>query len=179
MKIYLVRHAIAEAHGAPPDPARAAAKKSKPFAVDSDSDRALTEQGKSKMARAAQGLRKIKIGLDLVLTSPLRRARETAEIVAGELGGVKIETLDALAPGAEPSAIVTALRRLQNLQAVALVGHEPDLGHLASFLLAGSPNACHVNFKKGAVACLEGDFADGASSCSLLWLMPPKLLRAI
>jgi len=179
MKIYLVRHAIAEAHGVSPDLVRAAAKKSKPFAVNGDSDRALTEQGKSKMARAAQGLRKIKVDLDLVLTSPLRRARETAEIVAGQLGGVKIETLDALSPGAEPSAVITALRHHQDLRSIALVGHEPDLGHLASFLLAGSPSACHVTFKKGAVACLEGDLADEATSCSLLWLMPPKMLRSL
>jgi len=182
MKLYLVRHAIAEERASEqPNAGRtsAAKGKSKASAANSDAERALTVQGKAKMARAAQGLRKIKPRLDLILTSPLRRARETAEIMAAELGGTKIEALDGLAPGAEPAAIVAALRRYHSLKAIALVGHQPDLGYLASFLLAGSPNACNLNFKKGSVACVEGDLAADASSCSLLWLMPPKLLRSL
>ena len=181
MKLYLVRHAIAEERSAPADTGRASATKtkSKASAANDDAERALTAQGKAKMARAAQGLRKAKVRLDQILTSPLRRARETAEIVAGELGGTKIEALDELAPGAEPSAIVAALRRYQSLRAIAVVGHQPDLGYLASFLVAGSPNACNLNFRKGSVACLEGDLADDAMSCGLLWLMPPKLLRSL
>ncbi|HXR36012.1 MAG TPA: phosphohistidine phosphatase SixA [Candidatus Binataceae bacterium] len=181
MKLYLVRHAIAEERSAPADTGRASAAKGRPkaSAVSNDAERALTAQGKAKMARTAQGLRKAKVRPELILTSPLRRARETAEIVAGELAGTKIEALDELAPGAEPSAVVAALRRYHSLRAIALVGHQPDLGYLASFLLAGSPNACNLNFKKGSVACLEGDLADDATSCSLLWLMPPKLLRSL
>jgi len=175
MKLYLVRHAIAEEHPAAAAPAKT---KSKLSAAGSDAERALTEQGKAKMARAAQGLRKIKVRLDLILTSPLRRARETAEIVAQELEGTKIEVFNDLAPGAEPSAVVAALRPYHSLRAIALVGHQPDLGHLASYLLTGSPNACDLSLKKGSVACLEGELAQDATSCNLLWLMTPKLLRS-
>jgi len=181
MKLYLVRHAIAEERSEPASAGRASAAKTKSKAstATNDADRALTAQGKAKMARAAQGLRKAKVRPDLILTSPLRRARETAEIVANELGGTKIENFDELAPGVEPSAVVEALRRYHNLRAVALVGHLPDLGYLASFLLAGSTNLCELSFKKGSVACLEGDLSGDATSCSLLWLMPPKLLRSL
>src|SRR5262249_17078825 len=137
------------------------------------------EPGKTKMAKSVQGLRKIKVGLDLVLSSPLRRARETAEIVAHGLGGIKLEMTDALAPGAEPSDVIALLRRHHDLHSIALVGHEPDLGHLASFFLSGSTDACRVSFKKGAVACLDGDFDDDGRSCKLLWLMQPKMLRSL
>jgi len=181
MKVYLVRHAIAENHPTIPDPPRIGGTKSKAKVLGSygDTERALTEEGKTKMARGAQGLRKLKLGLDLVLSSPLRRARETAEIVAKELGGLKVEIAEVLAPGGEPSAVVDLLRRHHNLHAVALVGHEPDLGQLTSFFLTGSTDACDISFKKGGVACLDGDFDEDAPSCSLLWLMPPKLLRSL
>lgn len=131
------------------------------------------------MLRAAQGLRKIKVRPDAILTSPLRRARETAEILASELGAIKIEQLEELAPGTEPSSVVAALRRYQSLKALALVGHQPDLGCLASSLLAGTPSVCNLNFKKGSVACLEGELSNNATSCKLLWLLPPKLLHAL
>ncbi|MGD0073501.1 MAG: phosphohistidine phosphatase SixA [Candidatus Binataceae bacterium] len=182
MKLYLVRHAIAEERAtAEAESARtsAAKTKAKPSAPTSDAERALTPEGKVKMARAAQGLRKAKPRLDLILTSPLRRARETAGIIAAELGGTKIETVDQLAPGAEPSEVVAAVRRYPNLKSIALVGHEPQLGYLASYLLTGSPDTCGVTFKKGAIACLEGDLTNDDASFSLLWLMPPRLLRSL
>lgn len=181
MKVYLVRHAIAENHPTIPDPPRIGATKAKAKILGSygDPERALTEEGKTKMTRGAQGLRKLKVGLDLVLSSPLRRARETAEIVAQELGGLKVEIAQALAPGGEPSEVVALLRRHHNLHAMAVVGHEPDLGQLTSFLLTGSTDACHISFKKGGVACLDGDFDEDSAACSLLWLMPPKMLRSL
>ena len=179
MKLYLVRHAIAEERSATADAGRASAVKAKGKPATPDAERALTPQGKAKMVRAAQGLRKIKVRPDAILTSPLRRARETAEILADGLGGIKIEVLEELAPGTELFSVVAALRRYQSLRAIAVVGHQPDLGYLASFLVAGSPNACNLNFRKGSVACLECDLADDAMSCGLLWLMPPKLLRSL
>ncbi len=184
MKLYLVRHAIAEERAtAEAESARTSTAKTKakpkPSAPASDAERALTPEGKVKMARAAQGLRKAKPRLDLILTSPLRRARETAGIIAAELGGTKIEMVDELAPGAEPSEVVAAVRRYPDLKSIALVGHEPQLGYLASYLLTGSPNACSVTFRKGAIACLEGEVTDDAATFSLLWLMPPRMLRSL
>lgn len=179
MKLYLVRHAIAEERSATADAGRASAVKAKGKPATPDAERALTPQGKAKMVRAAQGLRKIKVRPDAILTSPLRRARETAEILADGLGGIKIEVLEELAPGTELFSVVAALRRYHGLKALALVGHQPDLGYLASFLLAGTPSACNLSFRKGSVACLEGELSDNATGCSLVWLLPPKLLRTL
>ncbi len=179
MKLYLVRHAIAEERSATADIRRGSGIKAKSRPTTPDAERALTPQGKAKMTRAAQGLRKIKVRPDAILTSPLRRARETAEILAEALGGIKIEVLEELAPGTELSSVVAALRRYHSLKALALVGHQPDLGYLASFLLAGAPSACNLTFKKGSVACLEGEISDNATGCSLVWLLPPKFLRTL
>src|SRR5271168_1104435 len=121
MKLYIVRHAIAEEHGSTGD----------------DAERALTDSGRLKMARNTAGLRKLKVAPPLILTSPLRRARETAEILAEGLGGT-IEELAELGPGFEPPAIVKAIGRYSQLDSLAMVGHQPGLGRLAAFLLSGA-----------------------------------------
>lgn len=161
MKLYLVRHAIAEDHSAAPD-----------------AERALTAEGKAKMIGVTRGLRQLKVRLDLVLTSPLRRARETAEILATGLGGVELEELEELAPGGEPRSVIGALRSHAKLSEVALVGHQPSLGHLASALLAGA-DGCELDFKKGSVACLEMEFSARPQHGVLLWLAAPRLLRRL
>ena len=163
MKIYLVRHAIAESHSAP-----------KP-----DAERALTEEGRTKMKGVARGLRALDVDIDLVLTSPLRRARETAEILAEELGGLEIEELAPLASGGSPSKVMEGLRPHRKLDSIALVGHEPDLGQLASFLLTGSPSTIPLPFKKGGIACVEAELLPGVQRCTLEWFMTPKQLRLL
>ncbi len=163
MKLYLVRHATAE-DGNP--------------GLD-DKDRALTDAGRAKMTRATEGLRKLKVRPALILTSPLKRAHETAEILAGGLEGVRIEVIPELAPGVDSPKIVEALRTFARHKSVALVGHQPGLGNLASFLLTGSERRCELDFKKGGVACLEADFADNQARCVLEWFSTPKLLRRV
>ncbi|MGH7819460.1 MAG: phosphohistidine phosphatase SixA [Candidatus Binatia bacterium] len=160
MKLYLVRHAIAES------------------AAASDAERALTEEGKDKMRRAAQGLRAIDVSLDLLLTSPLRRARETAEILAETLRA-QVRVLEELASGADPRLVLGALRPYHDRSALALVGHEPDLGKLASVLLAGSPTTCPLPFKKGGVACFDGELLPGTQRVELEWFLTPKQLRTL
>jgi phosphohistidine phosphatase len=162
MKLYLIRHGLAETHGMKPD-----------------ADRALTPAGREKMERAAKGLRKTKIKLQLILTSPLKRARETAEIVAGGLYGVKVETMPELAPGSEPSATISAIGAYRDRKEIALVGHQPHIGQLASLLLTGSPDLCEMDFKKGSVACIDAEFAGEQAKCSLNWLLTPKLMRSL
>jgi phosphohistidine phosphatase len=163
MKLYLVRHAIAEDSGA----------------GKNDAERALTEAGKERMARATAGLRKLNMQPALILTSPLRRARETAEILADGLGGVEVEFVPELSPGGELAAIVALLRKQSRHPEIALVGHQPGLGQLASLLLSGAERRCEFDFKKGGVACLEMDFASGhASPGSVLkWFIGPRVLR--
>jgi len=163
MKLYLVRHASAE----DPNPAT------------DDKDRALTDGGKTKMIRAVEGLRKLKIHPLLILTSPLKRAHETAEILAGGLTGIRIEVMPELAPGCDSATILEALRPHARHKSIALVGHQPGLGHLASFLLTGSDRRCDLDFKKGGVACLETEISDNPTSCVLEWFATPKLLRRI
>ncbi len=163
MVLHLLRHAIAE------DVA----------ASGRDADRALTTDGRAKMRRAADGLRALEVRLDLLLTSPYRRAVETAEIVARGLGAVEIRVLPELAAGADIPVLLGALRPYRLLQALALVGHQPDLGCLASQVMTGSPNACPLSLKKGGVACLEIATARGPLRGELLWLATPKQLRVL
>jgi phosphohistidine phosphatase len=160
---YLVRHAIAE------DTA----------ASGRDSDRALTADGKAKMRRAAEGLRALHVQLDLLLTSPFRRAVETAEIVAGTLGPVETGVLSELSAGADILALLAALRPYRHLRAIGLVGHQPDLGCLASYVMTGSAQTCPLSLKKGGVACLEIPAARGPLRGDLLWLVTPKQLRVL
>lgn len=163
MKLYLLRHAIAEARSE----------------SGADEDRALTPKGRARMMRAAEGLKKMKLRPEAILTSPLRRARETAEIVARGLEGVPIETMPELAPVKDSGSVVAALRARDNAKELVLVGHQPGLGNLASLLLTGSPNRLPLDLKKGGAACLELELADGAPRCLLKWLVTPRLLRSL
>jgi phosphohistidine phosphatase len=162
MKVYLVRHAIAEE--------KAASKK--------DADRALTEEGREKMERTAAGLRAMDVAIDVIASSPLRRARETAEIVGEALGKIPIEIVPELASGEDPRDALRALKAFARFSSVAAVGHQPDLGHLASLLLTGNPDAAWLPFKKGGIACLETDFA-AKGGAVLEWHVPPNWLRAV
>ncbi|MGE0040210.1 MAG: phosphohistidine phosphatase SixA [Vicinamibacterales bacterium] len=162
-EVYLVRHAIAAARGAKyPD----------------DRRRPLTAAGMSRFRRAVAGLAALGVELDLVLTSPLARATGTAEILAAGLSQAPpVEVLDLLAPGTAPRAVAEAVSGLPaSARRVALVGHEPDLGHLAARLL-GARGA--VEFKKGAVALIELDGALPGGPGTLRFLLPPRMLRRL
>jgi phosphohistidine phosphatase len=163
MDLYLVRHAIAEGASS----------------SGRDADRALTADGKGKMRRAAQGLRELDVRLDLILASPYRRTVETAEILASVLGGVDTRVLPELAAGAEVVPLLAALRPYRHLEALALVGHQPDLGIFASQIATGSPSACPLAFKKGAVACFAIHAPRNSLRGDLVWFMTPKQLRAV
>ena len=159
MYLYIVRHGIAEDH------ARSLR----------DEDRALTEEGKEKMKEAAQGFKRLDPGLDSIFSSPLVRARETAEIVAAELKK-KVETLKELAPGHTPAEVCDSLKPQKGkVAAVAVVGHEPNCSELASHLL-DSPRAVNIDFKKGAVCLIETESLEMGSGC-LIWHLSPKILR--
>ncbi len=163
MRVYLVRHGIAEPH-----------------AVSGDADRALTPKGKVRIAEEAKGLRKLKVNPEVVLTSPTRRALETATIIAEELGGIKLEQLSELAEGfSGPTEVLAALDRYENLKEIVLVGHQPSLGEMASFMLTGSMDACEIDFKKGGVICLGQISPLNPNRYILIWSMPPKVLRSL
>jgi phosphohistidine phosphatase len=160
-ELYLVRHAIAAERGANyPD----------------DRERPLTSQGISRFKQAVEGLKDVEVKLDLVLTSPLVRAVQTAELLVTGIGGKpRLDTLDALAPGGRMSLVLeTIAKSSKRAHRIALVGHEPDMGDLAARLLRSRGT---IEFKKGAVCCIELDGAMPNGPGTLRWLLPPKALR--
>jgi phosphohistidine phosphatase len=161
-QIYLIRHGVAEERGEKwPD----------------DTKRPLTADGTSRMEKAARGLAELNVSFDVVLSSPLVRARQTADVVAAELGGhPPIVNTDALAPGSDYAAIVAAIEKQSRNARIALVGHEPGIGELAARLI-GSRHP--IEFKKGAVCRIDLDEIPPNGPGDLRWLLPPKFLRAL
>ena len=161
--LYIVRHAVAAERGEKwPD----------------DNDRPVTHQGAAKMREVVHGLAALDVEPDLVISSPLVRAVETAEIVVkGVKSTPKIVTSPAFAPGGSPSAMAAALASLGKGRSMAVVGHEPGLGEFAAWLIG----ARHpVPFKKGGVASIElSEWPPVARGGTLIWLATPKMLRAL
>jgi phosphohistidine phosphatase len=160
--LYLVRHAIAAERGEKyPD----------------DRARPLTKTGATRMRRVAAGLARLRPDIDLVLTSPLVRAHRTAEILLAALvPAPRLEVLDELAPGHTPAEVAAALGRSAAHQAIALVGHEPDLGALAAWLLGAREP---LPFKKGSIACVDVAAFPPGRTGRLRWFATPRMLRAL
>jgi len=160
MKLYLVRHAIAENRS--PD-------------NEDDSLRPLTEKGKEKLERIASGLGKLGVEPDLIVSSPYVRASQTASILAKTLK-YKEELIysDSLVPMGEPDDMIGEINEKYSVDELMLVGHEPSMSMLASVLLAGDPNIS-INFKKGGVCCLSADDLHYDRKATLEWLITPKI----
>jgi phosphohistidine phosphatase len=159
MKLLMLRHAPA-APSVPPDGA--------------DEERPLTGRGRRRFKKAARGLAEIIEAPDLLLTSPLRRARETASI-AGKAWNVS-PTEEPLLAGGSPEVLLAAVAAHPEHSVVALVGHEPDMSRLLSHVVGGLGE--RMPFRKGGAALVELD-GDPAGGGRLLWFLPPRLLRAL
>ena len=160
--LYLVRHAIAEDRGDKwPD----------------DSKRPLTEKGIAKMREIVRGLSRLDPEIEVVLTSPFVRARQTAELlVEGLKPKPALDVLSALVPGEAPARVAEALRPYAGKKAIALVGHEPALGELGAWLIgANAP----VVFKKGGIGQIDVASLPPERYGQLVWLATPKMLRAL
>jgi phosphohistidine phosphatase len=166
MNILLIRHGKAEDRSI----LSLSAKK--------DAARALTETGRRDMRKAAKGLRKFSPDIDLLASSPLIRARETAEVVARVFGVKDIVEQSLLAPGESGAALCEWLREQPPAATVALVGHEPDLSRLAGLLIAGRAESL-IGLKKGACALIEFDDRPVAGRGRLAWLLQPGQLRRL
>ena len=166
MELYIIRHAIAQQLGRKND-----------FL---DEKRALTSEGRERMREAAKGLRKLGVEFDLILTSPLVRAVETAEIIAHALGLNKkdVDETDNLAPGASPDELFAEIKRRAGAESIALVGHEPDLGNLISKIVSGSEGLA-VQLKKGSTCLIEVVETVPTIRGKLVWLLTPKQLRQL
>ncbi len=161
-ELYLVRHAIAADRG--------------PGYPD-DAKRPLTSRGVSRFKEVIAGAGELGLRLDHVFTSPLVRARQTAEYLAAGLPGhPPIAVLEALAPGHTPAVVIAELARRADKGRLALVGHEPDLGQLAAYLVGARRP---LPFKKGGICRIDVNSLPPTRGGILVWFAPPKLLRAL
>jgi phosphohistidine phosphatase len=165
MDLYLVRHAVAF----DPDESQ----------WPDDSQRPLTPAGEKRFKQAARGLSTLVGSVDVVLSSPWVRAWRTAELLEKEAGWPKPIGCEALESGRAPAEVLQALQAYTSSGAVALVGHEPSMHELASYLLTADTSHAQIEFRKGGVARLELDQALQPGAAHLRWLLPPKLLRAL
>jgi phosphohistidine phosphatase len=166
MLLHIVRHGIAIDREDPDCPP--------------ENERYLTEEGLKRTREVGRGLRKIGVTVDRVLTSPLVRARQTAEIIAEELGVTAPLTVTAaLSPGFTIAELGEALMKIDRADSIMIVGHEPDLSELISMLVWGDDSGM-VEMKKAAAALVELDsIPPGSQSASLRWLLPPKVLTKL
>ena len=166
MNVLVIRHAIAE------DRRR--------FARTGDDDglRPLTPRGRRRMRVGARGLRRAVPEIELVATSPLTRAAQTAEIVAGVYRDLKVVKLPCLAPEAPVNALLKWLQERKHGATVALVGHEPDLGVFVSWMLTGLQES-FIQMKKGGACLLELKEQVRPGRARLVWSLAPAQLRSL
>ena len=155
MHLYVVRHGIAEPGG-----------RGRP-----DGERPLTGKGRDLLAAAVRGLDILGVRITRILSSPLVRARQTAEILASGLGVPPVDIVPEIVSGAPPRAFLNALLALAEEPAVAVVGHEPDLGYLATTLLGGTGGQAPFPFRPGAVACFEVEVFPRTHQATLQWFV--------
>ena len=162
LELYLIRHGIAAERG--------------PEFPD-DSKRPLTRDGITALKRQVKGLRDLGVAFDVIITSPLVRTRQTADVVAVGLGGtVPVILSDALAPDGALPDVFREIQKHHRKGRIALVGHEPNIGELAGRLI-GARSA--IPFKKGAVARIDFDVLPPKGLGELRWFLPPRVMRML
>lgn len=163
MEIYLLRHGIAHELGE--------------AGAQTDAERTLSPQGKAKMRAAAEGMAQMGLTFGCILSSPLPRAYETAEIVAEKLGLKNhLTATKNLSPGFAPEKLLAEVARFSHLDSVLLVGHEPDLSHFAEHLV-GSQSRNLITFKKGSLCRIDVARIPMTVPGVLRWLLTPSQLR--
>ena len=163
MKLYILRHGEAAEPGDPK--------------LANDAERPLTPKGIQRTKLLTYTLRRMEISFDVIFSSPLARARETAETVERglRLHG-RLEFTDHLAPAGDLEKLVAQINGLRPApESLLLVGHEPHLSSLISLLSTGGPNLS-LTLKKGGLCRLDAEQLCCARCASLAWLLPPRLL---
>lgn len=165
MRLLLIRHAIAEER--------------EDFSRTGKDDRLrpLTDEGRKKMKQAARGLCGLVPQIDLLATSPLTRAEQTGAILDSVYGGLDVVEIEELAPETTPNAFLLWLRQ-RTEETIAVVGHEPSLGQILSWLLTGNERKI-LAFRKGGACLLEIPGEVAAGTATLLWALTPGQLRQI
>ena len=164
MNLYFLRHGLAVERGE--------------FDYANDAARPLTPKGKKQLRAAAAALGAMGLGFDVILSSPLVRARQTAEIIAAELGSKNRPGLaDELKPGGTAKKLVQKIRGLKPAPAnLLLVGHEPDFSELISRFVTGRAGGGFA-LKKGGLAKLEIVRLRDGKCAVLAWLLTPAQLK--
>lgn len=158
MELYLLRHGIAEDRAA----------------TGRDADRRLIDEGRVKLRRVLERAHAAGVRPSLILSSPYRRALETAEIAAHELGYEgKLVRTPALTPESSPEGVWDVIREHRSEAAILLAGHEPLFSATVAHLL-GSTRAM-VHFRKGALARIDLESFGAAPAGVLQWMLTAKL----
>ena len=160
LKLYLLRHAIAVKRGTKDYP---------------NDDRPLTQEGAKKMKIIAKGINRLGEDFNLIITSPMKRASQTAEILKKTLKQKsEIIVSQELLPGADSRKIARLAAKYKEQDSLVLVGHEPDFSTFASFLLGMEKTA--IDLKKGGICRIDIPFEKTRGRGTLIWLLSPALL---
>ena len=158
MDLYILRHGKAGQSSSDPD----------------DRNRSLTAEGKDEMRRQARWIRSKKIRFDVIATSPLTRAYETAEIVARSVGQKNALSIwEELAPGGDLETICYHAAQFGEEAKVLITGHEPALSILISRIISGRDDA-FVVIAKGGLAKIRNYSFDKKPAGELQWLLTPR-----
>lgn len=160
MILYVVRHA--SAGESRPDPKK-------------DEKRPLDKDGTEQCRELGRLLATLKTEITLVISSPLKRATQTAALLINEMGYEgKLILDDALRPDAEFSAFRTLLAKYRRMEAILVVGHNPSISQFASLLVSGGENEVCIDLKKAGATKLELK----PRAAQLHWCTTPKLIRS-
>jgi len=162
LELYLIRHGVAAERGEDyPD----------------DSKRPLTNAGISRLRKEAKALDALGVGFDHIITSPLVRTKQTADVFAETMKSKpSVSQSDALAPAGTTAAVIQELAKHMRKGRVAVVGHEPNIGELAARLIgARTP----MEFKKGAICRIDFEVFPPKGAGQLQWFVTPRMLREI
>lgn len=164
MNLYLMRHAIA----------------AEPDENTEDSQRSLTEKGHKKIGKIARNLEKLELEIDLILTSPYQRARQTANVVAYALDIKKrcVVESENLTPLGFADKLVDEINAREAVENLLIVGHEPFLSQLIGILLAGDASL-GIEMKKAGLCKLSMEQLAYGRCARLEWLLTPAQLTAI
>jgi len=161
MRLYVLRHGIAEPHGTPDVP---------------DDERRLTPKGERRMRQVGRALRDLNVKVDRIVSSPLPRALRTAEIVAEALDATELlETSDTLRAGRGAASIRDWLAARAE-ERLMIVGHNPDLSDLIGLLAVGEAGHLVTELHKGGIAALR---SQGSGPMALDWVARPRLFRRL
>lgn len=161
MELYLIRHGIATERG-----------------IDTkDEERSLSSQGRQKTWKVAERLQALGLRFDLILASPLVRARQTAEILRDSGLSSHLEESTYLAPGGNIYAWLRHIEQWhQEPKSMAIIGHQPDLGQWAEILIWGEARDKLVLKKAGIIGLMLPFTVEPVGRSYMFWLTPPKFL---